>query len=299
MHPRGDAPAAGCRRFGTPPGIPTVSVIVVAYRTGAELAECLASLGAQTDRDFECIVVDNGTEDPGALGQFTFDYYRLGRNHGPSYARNFGSEQAAGGILAFLDDDGIVDLDWIRNIKSAFADTTVVALRGRIIPKTDASVYNLVHRHYDLGDEIIDSPATTEGNSAVRRDVFRKAGGYDPTMFGHEGLELSCRIQEYGRLIYAPNVILRHDYSDSMSHFLRKEFRHARNAIWLRHERPQLEAYLAQFKLSGRAPRRADLTLWQRARLAFVLLLGRWARKLAANSRRYSRTRTMIGQDRA
>lgn len=86
-----------------------VSVIVPLYNKGPWVRRSLDSLAAQTFRDFEIIVVDDGSTDdgPSVVAEYPDDRIRLVRqkNAGPGAARNRGIGEAHGELLAFLDAD--------------------------------------------------------------------------------------------------------------------------------------------------------------------------------------------------
>lgn len=83
-----------------------VSVIIPLYNKSATIERTLASVRAQTFRDFEIIVVDDGSTDDSA-SKVSGDDVRLIRhaNAGPGAARNRGVSEARGDYLAFLDAD--------------------------------------------------------------------------------------------------------------------------------------------------------------------------------------------------
>src|SRR5262245_32619321 len=89
--------------------MPEVSVVIPAYNAGRTIAAALESVFAQTYRDFEVIVVDDGSDDDTAtcLGPWRdrIAYVRSGPNGGPARARNIGIAHARGRLIAFLDAD--------------------------------------------------------------------------------------------------------------------------------------------------------------------------------------------------
>lgn len=88
-----------------------VTIIVPVYNTGAYLSPCLESLIAQTHRDLEIILVDDGSTD--GSGAICDDFARRDerikvihqKNSGVSAARNAGLENASGTYLTFVDAD--------------------------------------------------------------------------------------------------------------------------------------------------------------------------------------------------
>lgn len=89
---------------------PLVSVIIPAYNTGDHIGGALESVFAQSFKDFEVIVVDDGSADQEQLQLAIQPYlpriiYLSQENRGPSAARNLAIGRARGELLAFLDSD--------------------------------------------------------------------------------------------------------------------------------------------------------------------------------------------------
>jgi CDP-glycerol glycerophosphotransferase len=98
-------------------GVSLISVVVPIYDVEDYLEECLQSLARQTVRDFEAVMVDDGSTDASAAIAERFaasdDRFRLLRqpNGGLSRARNTGIDAAGGEYLAFLDSDDVLPPD--------------------------------------------------------------------------------------------------------------------------------------------------------------------------------------------
>jgi glycosyltransferase involved in cell wall biosynthesis len=95
---------------------PAVSVIIPAYSAAHLIGEALDSVLAQTFRDYEVIVVNDGSPDTYELEAVLAKYrsqisYRKQENRGPGGARNAGMRHARGEYLAFLDSDDV----WLPN----------------------------------------------------------------------------------------------------------------------------------------------------------------------------------------
>lgn len=99
-----------------------ISVIVPVYNLEKEVSKCLASLALQDFDDFEVIVVDDGSTDktPEIIDDLCrkFDCIKVFhiKNHGLSYARNFGLKKACGKYVAFVDGDDFVDLKYLSTL---------------------------------------------------------------------------------------------------------------------------------------------------------------------------------------
>lgn len=90
---------------------PTISIIIPIYNTEKYLRRCLDSIVAQTYKDFECILVDDGSTDGSGeiCDEYTVKDSRFkafhNKNHGVGYARNFGLDEAKGNWIYFCDSD--------------------------------------------------------------------------------------------------------------------------------------------------------------------------------------------------
>ena len=87
-----------------------ISVVMPTFNRASVLSEAIRSVLEQTYRDFELIVVDDGSEDDTAavvngIADERLRFHRSERNRGGNWARNRGIEHARGEILSFLDSD--------------------------------------------------------------------------------------------------------------------------------------------------------------------------------------------------
>lgn len=100
----------------------TISIVVAIFNRKDELFELLNSLIAQTDKDFEVIIVDDGSFVDLLPTVETFkemlniQYFKKA-NSGPGLSRNYGANRAKNDWLVFVDSDVIVEKDYIENIK--------------------------------------------------------------------------------------------------------------------------------------------------------------------------------------
>ncbi|HKC04360.1 MAG TPA: glycosyltransferase family 2 protein [Patescibacteria group bacterium] len=108
------------------------SVIIPTYNEKEDLQVCIESLGLQSYKDFEIIVVDDGSTD--ATSQMlrgvsktlpNFKFFQ--KNHkGAGVARNFGEKFAKGKILVFVDADMTFDRDFLKNLVKPIEEGTTM-----------------------------------------------------------------------------------------------------------------------------------------------------------------------------
>ena len=222
-------PAAGAFR-------PAISVIVCT-RTRPELvAGCLAALTAQDYPSFELVLVDNTDDAAFAATPSSGRRVRVVRESRPglSRARNTGVSHARHDVLAFVDDDVIVEPGWLAAIGAAFGDVEVDGLTGLVVPaelETEAQREFEWYGGMGKGQErrlvrgaslpawrTIGTQAVGVGaNMAFRRRVFDRVGPFDEALgagtvtLGAEDLDMFHRVLRAGLTIrYEPAARVRH-----------------------------------------------------------------------------------------
>ena len=107
------------------------SIIIPVYNVAKYLRPCLDSVLAQTERDWECICIDDGSADGSAaiLDEYETTDSRFvvvhQENAGVSVARNKGLEIASGEYVCFVDSDDWVDENWLDNYARTFNSLAV------------------------------------------------------------------------------------------------------------------------------------------------------------------------------
>ena len=103
--------------------MPYFSIIVPVYNRPDEVKELVESLSLQTLKDFELLIIEDGSTITCAevletfKNDFTIRYY-FKKNSGRSYTRNYGMKRAEGEYLVFFDSDCIIPPDYFRIVKS-------------------------------------------------------------------------------------------------------------------------------------------------------------------------------------
>jgi glycosyltransferase involved in cell wall biosynthesis len=163
---------------------PRVSVIVPVFNAGRLLAEALDSVAAQTWRDFELVVVDDGSTDTETRAVLADAERRPGvtvhrtENGGPSRARNVAIEHARGAYILPLDAD-----DWLA---PTYLERTVPVLDADPALGVAYTWVALVGGHQGVwrtGDftlEALLARCTIHVTSLFRRQLWVDVGGYDP-----------------------------------------------------------------------------------------------------------------------
>ena len=228
----------------------TTSIIIVSFGAEEGLLECLNSLSRQHDKDFEIILVDNGGNETIFLQLENYPLLHLCPpiNFLPSEGRNLGAYFARGDYLVFIDDDAIVHPDYVNNLKNAWFSFDFLALRGKILPKSN-SANNSFTGHYDLGEYPMPAVLMTEGNMTIKKEVFSAVGGFDPLLFGGEGTELTYRCQKQfpdKDIYYWPKMIIFHDFASGRN-LVAKKKRHALASDYFAYLSPEINKLAAGY----------------------------------------------------
>ena len=219
--------------------MPPLSVIILNYDGRRWLSACLDALAAQRDAPpFETILVDNGSTD-GSVEMVRTSYpsvrvLETGTNLGFAAGNNAGARAAAGDWLVFLNNDTVVDEQWLACLWAAHAEHPEFALvTSRLVFLHDPSVVDSAgdgylraggafkHGHGRPAASFADSRevfGACGGAFMVRRDVYESLGGFDARFFMvYEDVDLSYRARLRGhRVWYAADAIVRHAGSGSL-----------------------------------------------------------------------------------
>jgi len=169
---------------------PRVSVIVTCFDLGRTLGEALASVEAQRFRDFEVLIVDDGSSDPetlAALSRVDPARARVLRtaNRGLPAARNHGARHAAGELLCCLDADDRLHAEWLEKAVAALDADPGLAFVSHWLRAFGDEEWDWTPR--DCGFPALLDVNTVNGAALVRRAVWEAVGGQDETL--REGCE--------------------------------------------------------------------------------------------------------------
>lgn len=214
------------------PRAPLLSVLVVAYNSGASLSQCLDALAAQTFGDFEVVLVDNASPQreaqPAAAGRDFVHLLENEENRGFAVAMNQAAQLAKGSWLVLLNPDAYARPNWLAELVAA-ADRwpNVRCFTSRQLMAEDPSLLD------GLGDVMSgpcipyrggyyskDPQDTPEGEvfspcgaaMMIERRMFLDMGGFDESFFCYcEDVDLGYRLQLAGEpTILAPKAVVLH-----------------------------------------------------------------------------------------
>jgi N-acetylglucosaminyl-diphospho-decaprenol L-rhamnosyltransferase len=236
---------------------PQVTVCVIAYNSGPTLRTCLQRLGAQTFRDFEALVIDNDSPDPGdAAIAAEFPWVRLIRNTvnlGFTGAGNQGAREGRGRWYVLLNPDAYAEPDWLAElVEAAGRHPQVASFTSRQMVEGEpglldglGDVMSITGIPYRGGYLNPDLGQAREGEvfspcgaaMMIDRKLFLDLGGFDEDFFCYgEDVDLGYRLQLAGQpTLLVPDATIHHVGSASSGG--RKSefavFHGTRNRFWV------------------------------------------------------------------
>jgi len=179
-----------------------ISVIIPTYNRAPNLKQAIDSVLIQSHKDFELIVVDDGSDDNTA--ELIADYpheivYLKQENRGPAAARNRGIKKARYNILAFLDSD-----DWFAGNKLA---TQIKAMQQNPIFSIShtneiwyrkGQIFNQKFKHKknsgDIFDQSLQLCAVSMSTVMLKKEIFERYGSFDEEFPCCEDYEFWLRV---------------------------------------------------------------------------------------------------------
>jgi glycosyltransferase involved in cell wall biosynthesis len=230
------------------------SIIIPVYNRPQEVDELLESLCTQTVKDFEVVVVEDGsTEKCDAVCERYADklelHYYFKPNSGPGPSRNYGAERSQGEYLIILDSDVIVPGNYLETIKAELDREPCDAFGG---PDRAHESFTPIQKaiNYAMtsffttggirgGKHKMDKFYPRSFNLGIKKSVYKALGGFAPMRYG-EDIDLSTRIFKGGyscRLF--PEAFVYHKRRVKFSSFFRQVKHSGEARVVLKNKYPE------------------------------------------------------------
>ena len=189
------------------------SIIVPVFNRPDEVDELLESLLSQEEKDFEVIIVEDGSKVPckkvcDKYADRLDLYYYYKENSGPGQSRNYGAERAKGDYLLILDSDVVLPKGYIRAVSEELNREPADAFGGpdcahESFTDTQKAISYSMTSFFTTGGirggkKKLDKFYPRSFNMGIRRDVYQELGGFSKMRFG-EDIDFSIRIFKAGK----------------------------------------------------------------------------------------------------
>jgi len=214
------------------------SIIIPVYNRPDEVKELLGSLANQTQKNFEVLLIEDGSTNKCELVAEEFKSlleikYFIKENTGRSYTRNYGMERASGNYFILFDSDCIIPSHYFETLNDELTSNYTDAFGG---PDNANDTFTSMQKaiNYSMtsffttggirgGKEAMGKFHPRSFNMGLSREVYEKVGGFF-NMFG-EDIDLSIRIIKAGfktRLI--KNVFVYHKRRVDLKKFFKQVY---------------------------------------------------------------------------
>ena len=193
------------------------SIIIPIFNRPDEVDELLESLCQQTVKDFEVLIIEDGSVKPckdvcDKYANVLDLHYYAKENSGPGQSRNYGAERSNGEYVIILDSDVVLPVGYLQAVEDELKQKPCEAFGGpdsahpSFTPVQKAISYSMTSFFTTGGirggKAKLDKFYPRSFNMGIRRDVYLQLGGFSKMRFG-EDIDFSYRIVEAG---YMPRL---------------------------------------------------------------------------------------------
>ena len=188
------------------------SIIVPVFNRPDEVDELLESLTHQSEKDFEVVIVEDGSQTPCEEVCKRYEHmmdihYYYKENSGPGQSRNYGAERAKGEYLLILDSDVVLPEGYLKAVSDELSREPADAFGGpdkahSSFTDTQKAISYSMTSFFTTGGirggkKKMDKFYPRSFNMGIRRDVYLRLNGFSNMRFG-EDIDFSIRIFKAG-----------------------------------------------------------------------------------------------------
>lgn len=213
------------------------SFIIPVFNRPDEVDELLNSLSLQTLKNFEVIIVEDGSQTTckHIVDKYSHKLnisYLYKVNSGPSDSRNFGAEASKGEFLIILDSDCIIPPAYLESVDKAISQQKIEAYGGpdaahESFTPTQKAINYAMTSFFTTGGirggkKKMDKFYPRSFNLGIKKEVYQALGGFSDMRFG-EDIDLSIRIYKKGyHCVYLPEAWVYHKRRSTFKQFFKQ-----------------------------------------------------------------------------
>ncbi|HWP92012.1 MAG TPA: glycosyltransferase family 2 protein [Thermodesulfobacteriota bacterium] len=243
-----------------------ISIVIPTYNRSDKLTSLLNSLVPQVRKNLlensvEILVVDDHSQQAVVdrirnlwdRDEYSFlKFFWLERNRGPSFARNYGLSRCTGEIIVFLDDDCILEPNYVlETIRVHKEHPEALVVNGNLKKLRDSYLSNFWFYNYNAafnrkGCKFYRVNRLSSGNFSIKRTLLKKINPiFDQSLPSREDYDLYLRFREKKIDIYKSDDIVAHyDCRDSLVSFIKQRIWYSKGEYYLR-KKHNLELIIA------------------------------------------------------
>ena len=216
-----------------------ISIVVCCYNGNSTINSCLESLLNQKRSNIyiEIVLVDDGSidgtaikiktflEEKSELEKIEFNYFRK-ENQGLSIARNFGLEKSKSKIVAYVDEDAIVDENFSNSIIEVFNKyEDINCIGGEVLLLNSTNSFAKLIQNSIFSLHMKSNNAVIGTNMAFRKKTIKNVGGFQPE-FTYRGDESALFVKGKNiiNIFKSKNTIVSHPQPSSLKDWLKTRY---------------------------------------------------------------------------
>ncbi|MBN2367596.1 glycosyltransferase [Candidatus Woesearchaeota archaeon] len=219
---------------------PEVSVVIPVYKDN-RIIRCINSLMNQTYKDFEIIVIENGSNRFEKYSRKKKLRYTHLKEKNMAIARTEGVKKSRGRFILFTDADCVADPDWIKEMYKCLVNSGNHIVGGRIErykPTSKCEIYcsNIGNGHKNLQTykPVLDLPYVVLANAGFLRDSIVAVGYFDGSLISGNDVDICWKIQLSGGSIgLCQNAVIFHENRKTVRAYFKAHFKYATYSVLL------------------------------------------------------------------
>lgn len=202
------------------------------YNSERTLHRSVKSILTQTFKNFEFIIVDDGSSDKTSkiLKFFSGKDNRIrilknDKNRGLPYSLNLAFQKSNGSLIARMDDDDIAFPNRLARQVGCFKNNHELSVLGSAAVfltgannRLENKLVSMPLTHQDIGNFMFKSSPFIHPTVMMTREFFEKTGGYDDKLFRAQDYDLWLRGRQFGRFENVPEALLYYSYDIKKAH---------------------------------------------------------------------------------
>lgn len=187
-----------------------ISINVIAHNEERYIKKCISSLLNQNFKNFELIIVDDGSTDNTLKIIREFKDLRIKcientENQGIGKSRNIAISNSIGDYIFFTDADCVVKQNWLTEGLKCF-EKGCLGVEGRLIYVSEEyePTFSTLFLENETGGHFL------TGNVAYRADVIKSIGGFNENLAWFKDRDLGLRMANLGKIFFNKNMVVIH-----------------------------------------------------------------------------------------
>jgi glycosyltransferase involved in cell wall biosynthesis len=234
------------------------SIIVPSYNSLSTIERCLNALRAQRTRfTYEVIVVDSSDDGTGEFIEANFPevkLIRLPERTFPGLARNVGIEKSQGRIIVFTDSDCVPESFWLEKMVEEQEKGQHSAIGGSVLNGLPLNPVAWSGYLLEFSTSLPSSPKHFPNllptcNVSFQRSIFERYGSFPDVQTMEDGIFCTRLIRSGERLLFHPDIRVRHIFRSRLNLFLRHQLTLGKGAAEARRRGEFSGAWLADHPL--------------------------------------------------